>query len=110
MSTIYQAIHSQVLLCALLGTATSKPVAEADLRLTRSAEAEAKAEPDADALRPFAYSSPAGAVSFSLGAVRIWMINCIISIILNLLDMRRSAQLNLTLISSFLHSCTSCLQ
>merc|ERR1719430_184674 len=59
---------TKVLLCALLGTAMSKPVAEADLRLTRSAEAEAKAEPDADALRPFAYSSPAGAVSFSLGA------------------------------------------
>ena len=63
--------HSQVLLCALLGSATSKPVAEADLRFARSAEAEAesKAEADADALRPFAYSSPAGAVSFSLGAV-----------------------------------------
>ena len=63
-------------MCALLGTATSKPVAEADLRFARSAEAEAeaKAEPDADALRPFAYSSPAGAVSFSLGGVRIKMI------------------------------------
>ena len=64
----------QVLLYALLGTATSKPVAEADLRFSRSADAEAKAEPDAEALRPFAYSSPAGAVSFSLGGVRIKMI------------------------------------
>merc|ERR1711936_1568840 len=60
---------TKVLLCALLGSAASKPVAEADLRFTRSAEAEAeaKAEPDAEALRPFAYSSPSGAVSFSLG-------------------------------------------
>ena len=60
-------------MCALLGSAASKPVAEADLRFTRSAEAEAeaKAEPDAEALRPFAYSSPSGAVSFSLGGVRI---------------------------------------
>ena len=66
--------YLQVLLCALLATATSKPVAEADLRFSRSADAEAKAEPDAEALRPFAYSSPAGAVSFSLGGVRIKMI------------------------------------
>merc|ERR1711910_91723 len=60
---------TKVLLCALLGSAASKPVGEADLRFTRSAEAEAeaKAEPDAEALRPFAYSSPSGAVSFSLG-------------------------------------------
>merc|ERR1712088_997764 len=60
---------TKVLLCALLGSAASKPVAEADLRFARSAEAEAeaKAEPDAEALRPFAYSSPSGAVSFSLG-------------------------------------------
>merc|ERR1719458_2154284 len=60
---------TKVLLCALLGSAASKPVGEADLRFTRSAEAEAeaKAEPDAEALRPFAYSSPSGAVSFNLG-------------------------------------------
>ena len=49
-------------------------MAEADLRFSRSAEAEANAEPDAEALRPFAYSSPAGAVSFSLGGVRIKII------------------------------------
>ena len=41
------------MLCALLGTAASKPTAQGDLRLTRSSEAEVKTE------------------SFSFGPVRI---------------------------------------
>ena len=59
----------QVLLCALLGTTLSKPLAEPDERIPRSAKADAEANADADP-QLFGYSSPSGSVSFGFGGVR----------------------------------------